>query len=159
MIIKSNKEKEDAYLIKHEENFLIEITKSRLNILTNNKYNKEDLLKEVVMLNINKINNKIGFSISFFVPSKYGNMRSEYEVGNKDRVYFKKHFIKGYNRLAKKLDRFFDYLYDGEKSTEKVFGKGSKEVSNYKYFIDTLESCVTGIMEILPEVVINYYNI
>lgn len=159
MIIKSNKEKEDAYLIKYEENFLIEITKSRLNILTNNKYDKENLLKDVVMLNINKVNNKIGFSVSFFVPSKYGNICSEYEVGNKDKVYIKSNFVKGYNRLAKKMDKFFDFLYDGERSTEKVFGKGSKEVSNYKYFVDTLESCVTGIMEILPEVVINYYNV
>ena len=159
MILRNRYEEEGSYKIKYEENFRMELVRSRkISILYNTEIDADYILKNMVRLNIKQHKNKIGFSISFFIPSEFGNIRSEYEVGNRNKLYSQTFFERGFRKLGKPLDKFFDILDSGIDSIVSVYGPGTDEVRNYIHFVGLLDRVVYDIIKSIPNIISNFYK-
>lgn len=154
---KKEKESEDSYKMKYPETYRLELVRSKLQILYKTDFDEEYLLNNLIRLNLKQEGKKIGFSITYIIPSEFGNIRTEYEIGDSNKLYSEKRFNKGYFYLAKCVDKFFTVLDSGIDAVVNVAGPAAEEVKNYVTFINKLDTATEIVIESLPSIVKNFY--
>lgn len=154
----NNKEAEDVYTIKHPENYRAELVRSKLKI-TDKIYTKEFISENLIKVKVNYTDERkvASYCIVYQIPSEFGNIDTEYLVGDLDKLYKEYQLPRSYRALRCDLDILFDVLDEGKDSVVKIFGPGSKELRNYVDFIDKLEVVTATILHDLPSILKNFY--
>lgn len=154
----NNKEAEEVYTIKHPENYRAELIRSKLKII-DKIYTKEFISENLIKLQINYSDDRkvASYCIVYQIPSEFGNIDTEYLVGNLDKLYKEYQLPRSYRVLKSELDELFDVLDEGKDSVVKVFGPGSKELRNYADFVSKLDEVTAMIVHDLPSILKNFY--
>lgn len=145
--------KEEAYRIKYTENYRLELIRSQLKILENN-YDIEYISKELIHVDIkmNKRLGLLGFSIILTIPSQFGNIKTEYEIGNSSKMVPKGLLVRRFKSLEKPLNKLFKTLDTGILNIIEIYGEGSNEVNNYINFVNNLDQGIQRLIEKIPDI-------
>lgn len=148
----------EVYYIEYPENYRAELVRSKLKVI-DKTYTEEYISENLVRLHIKYDDNPrvVGYCFVYQIPSEFGNIDTEYMVGDIDKFYKERQLEKSYKRLSNDLDDFFDVLDEGIDSVVKVYGPGTKEVMNYVDFLNKLDSVTATIIHDLPSILSNFY--
>lgn len=145
--------KEEAYRIKYSENYRLELIRSQLKILENN-YDIEYISKELIHVDIkmNKRLGLLGFSIILTIPSQFGNIKTEYQIGNSSKMVPKGLLTRRFKSLERPLNKLFKTLDTGILNIIEIYGEGSVEVNNYINFVNNLDQGIHKLIEKIPDI-------
>ena len=145
--------KEEAYRIKYTENYRLELIRSQLKILENN-YDIEYISKELIHVDIkmNKRLGLLGFSIILTIPSQFGNIKTEYQIGNSSKMVPKGLLARRFKSLERPLNKLFKTLDTGILNIIEIYGEGSVEVNNYINFVNNLDQGIHKLIEKIPDI-------
>ena len=145
--------KEEAYRIKYTENYRLELIRSQLKILENN-YDIEYISKNLIHVDVkmNKRLGLLGFSIILTIPSQFGNIKTEYEIGNSSKMVPKGLLARRFKSLERPLNKLFKTLDTGILNIIEIYGEGSDEVNNYINFVNNLDQGIHKLIEKIPDI-------
>lgn len=145
--------KEEAYRIKYSENYRLELIRSQLKILENN-YDIEYISKELIHVDVkmNKRLGLLGFSIILTIPSQFGNIKTEYEIGNSSKMVPGVLLTRRFKSLERPLNKLFKTLDTGILNIIEIYGEGSQEVNNYISFVNALDQGIQKLIEKIPDI-------
>ena len=145
--------KEEAYRIKYTENYRLELIRSQLKILENN-YDIEYISKNLIHVDVkmNKRLGLLGFSIILTIPSQFGNIKTEYEIGNSSKMVPKGLLARRFKSLERPLNKLSKTLDTGILNIIEIYGEGSDEVNNYINFVNNLDQGIHKLIEKIPDI-------